>query len=157
MTIITRSALVAWGFNPDPDVAYVERDHHGERVVKVAEVRAARLERQRLTLDRKREVRPWRAVKLWVAYFDQTLMGGWHAFLENRDGRVWIDRDRKHIRERVMELLPVGLPFGDPGRRWEDWKPAFARQFRRRSQDRKPVGVAYLWQRGVSLSLRPES
>ena len=78
-----------------------------------------------------------------------TLMGGWQAFIDGLDYHVWIDRDRKWSKANLMRLFPVTL-FG-----WEEWKAAFAETYKRRKQDGRPVGVAYLWQRGRELSLSP--
>lgn len=151
MTIFTRSALVFWGHNPAPDVARVEIDWRGERrVVTWADVMHERREWQRRILERKRYVEPWRAHKLWVAYFDQNLFGGWQAFLEDfrgRNGRRWIDRDAPGLQKTLMELFPMSLPFGDAREQWEGWKPLFAHRFKRRMQDHKPLGVAYVWVR----------
>ncbi len=111
----------------------------------------ARRERQQAILDRKRAANPWRAVRLTVAYFDQTLMGGWHAFLDSISGcgHVWIDRDAKYLQEHLMRLFVVNWFI-----RWHEWKIAFANKFKRRMQDGKPVGVAFLWKRGNELERR---
>lgn len=142
MTIITRSALVFHGHNPAPDVHSVVIEHRGpggRRVVTWAEVMEARRERQRELLRRKREVPQIRAYKLWVAYFDMDLMGGWHAFLEDCRGdryRIWVRAD--WIRSALMTAFPLG-------EQWEAWKPNFATRFERRRQDGHPLGVTYLW------------
>ena len=135
--IITRSAIRFW---------------HGDgrrEVVTLGRMRAERKEWQRKRLAHLTRPAPgWRAVRLWVAYFDQDLCGGWHAFLDGyRRDRTWVDRDNKFVIPRLMELFPLGL-FD----RWDDWKPEFARRFRRRNQDRKPVGVATLWERDRHLT-----
>ena len=148
--IIMRSALVFHGHNPAPQVHSIVVDHRGRHVVTWDDVMVRRREKQRLILERKRYVEPWRAVKLWVAYFGTGLMGGWNAFITDWRGEgweIWIDRDGKGYREELMGLFPAGRLPGD----WEDWKPAFAKAFRRRSQLRKPVGVVYLWRRGHEL------
>lgn len=113
----------------------------------------ARRERQDEILRRKRYTEPWRAWKLEVAYYDQPLMGGWQAMLITYGTieREWIDRDRKYYCEEVMRLFPLTL-FG-----WEDWKPEFARRFKRRKQDHRPVGVATIWKRGHDMRLKNES
>jgi hypothetical protein len=150
-TIITRKALAHWvGQTPAPDVAYVVAEDHGSRTVFTwADVHAARRERQRLILYRKREAKSWRAVRLSVAYFDQDLMGGWQAFLDGIDrwDHVWIDRDGKSFKEPIMGMFRLGL-FAE----WNDWKIAFAERFERRRQDGKPVGVSFLWKRGYELN-----
>lgn len=147
MTIITASAAAFWGRPLPAGVACVERDHRGERAVTYAELGREKRERQARRLAAKREVRAWRAVRLWVAYFDQSLMGGWHAFVEGLDlPRVWVDRDRRHWEETLTRLYPVTLFAG-----WEDWKEAFARAHRAGTQDRRPLGMAYLWHRAGEL------
>lgn len=159
-TIIHRSALVYHGHEVSDDLAYVVSDHDGRRVVTWPEVLEARRELQRTILARKRHVEPWRAVRLWVAHFDQNLFGGWQAFLGDWLGRhheTWIDRDGKSFKEPLMRLFPVCLPLGTEYERWERWKEAFALEYRRRRQCRQPVGVAYLWRRGRELSRVPPS
>lgn len=156
-TIIRRSALVAWGRNPPPELAYMvcgERSGmlpahpDGRRVVTWPEVMEDRRERQREELARKRHVPEAKAHKLWVAYFDQRFYGGWHGFLENRDGCVWL-RDHDSAREKLMRLFPLVLPLesveGDFRSQWALWMEEFARTYKRRTQDRRPVGVAYVW------------
>jgi hypothetical protein len=116
-------------------------------VVTVEEARRNRRESQAEHLRRKlaveRETHAW---KLWVAYFDQRLMGGWQAFLERQGERVWIDRDRKWLMEPLMKLFPTGALFDD----WHDWKRVFAKRFERRRQDRRPLGVAFVWWDGCN-------
>lgn len=148
-TIITRKALMPGGlaYHPDrivpPDLVSIVIDWRGERhVVTWAEVMANRRERQRLRLEWLRSVDEWTACKLRVAYFDQALMGGWHAFLEDRRGDTWIDRDAKWQIPTLLKLFPLGN--GD----WRAWKVAFAKKYKRRRQDRQPLGVVYLWRCG---------
>jgi len=159
-TIIMRSALVYYGHKPPPEVAKVVIDWRGVRhVVTWAEVLDERRQRQARILANRRQVGAdlWRAVRLWVAYFDQNLMGGWHAFLDGLGawGHKWVDRDGgPGLRERLMGLFPVAGRL--PGLvHWDEWKPLFAAAHERRRQDRRPVGVALLWQRGNELSLTP--
>jgi hypothetical protein len=140
-SIMTRSAVVHWGQvlgrkTPIPN--------------ELAAVEDGRMER----LERKRQpAQEWRACKLWTAYFDMPLMGGWHAFLEDYRGagrRVWIDRDCRSIIAPLMKLFPLVLPFtgnewdARHSDSWELWKIEFAKTFQRRRQDRKPLGVAYV-------------
>lgn len=155
-TIIMRSALVAWGRNPPPELAYVVAGEAGFlakhpnelRVVTWADVLAERRKRQKDQLAWKRCAPKVRAYKLWVAYFDQPFYGGWHAFLENRDGCVWL-RNHDFAREKLMRLFPLVLPLGseegDFRSQWALWMEEFARTYKRRTQDRRPVGVAYVW------------
>lgn len=147
--IFTRSALVFHGFNPGPDVAGMETDVHGVRhIIRWSDVMAKRRERQRELLARKRNCAQSRAHRLTVAYYDQDLMGGWQAMIEDWRGRdfdIWIDRDRRWLRPLLMTVYPLVLRFGNEEKEWEMWKPAFASQFRRRQQDGEPVGVDYLW------------
>lgn len=150
-TFFNRKGYEYWtGRRLPPDVAFVERDWHGRTCfITWAEVHAARNKRREHALYWKRFVEPWRAVKVEVAFFNQRLMGGWQAFLDGIAYHVWIDRDGPHYKEQLMSLFPLTL-FG-----WEEWKVAFARSFARRRQDRRPVGVDYLWRRGHLLACRP--
>jgi hypothetical protein len=118
-----------------------------------ADVMKRRCERQR----RKRQSPLWRPWKLWVAYFDQPLMGGWHTFLEDwrgRDSRVWIDRDRRHIRKSLMGLFPLILPLEDEDSDWRRWQVEFARTYQRRTQHGRPLGVAHVRWDGLSWQPR---
>ncbi len=151
MTIIHRSALVFYGHNPAPNVAAVVVDHEGRHVVTWDDVMRERREKQKRRLDQIRYVEEWRAVKLWVAHFGNGLMGGWHAFI---DGivqgcgglHVWIDRDGKGYIDNLMRLFPLETD-------WHAWKQAFAKKYKKRRQDRKPVGVVYLWRKRWELRL----
>lgn len=117
-----------------------------------AEALRERREWQARRLEEKRRVDRWRAYRLWVAYFDQPLMGGWQAFIgdfRGRRGEHWIDRDRSWLKPLLMRAYPLLLPFGrDERERFGDWKEAFARAYRRGSQDGRPRGCAYLWWNG---------
>lgn len=149
-TIITRSALIAFGRQPAPEIASIVRDWSGvEKVVTWADVMRARHERQARQLRMKRyPARQRRAFKLWVAYFDQTFYGGWHAFLDgvgNHTPRCWINKQKPELRRYIMRLIPLTLPLGSDFQQFDDWMIAFAQRFKRRSQDGKPVGVTYLW------------
>ena len=140
-----------------PDVAYMtgEMTMRGmvRRVVRWDEVMAERREHQRRTLEIKRRGdNPVRAYKVWVAYYDMNLMGGWQAFIEHRGGHEWIDRDRRWLRPRLMALFPLVIPLGRKcnedgigSEGWDLWKAAFAEQYARRRQCGKPVGVRYCW------------
>jgi hypothetical protein len=154
-TIIHRSALVFHGHNPEPEVAYVVSDYRGRRTVTWQEVLDKRREWQREILRRKRgEYEPvWKPYKLWVQFFDMDLFGGWQAFIENRDRRLWIDRDGRGLKAVLMKLFPLVLNFGDSAS-WERWKIAFATQFKRREKYRRPVGVAYVWWDGSNGEIR---
>jgi hypothetical protein len=157
---MNRKAVEYWGRKPArPDLAYVDIDsRHQRRVVTWAEVMEARRERQRKRLDLIRQVIPWRAYRIWVSYFDQWLMGGWHAFLDDWRGdgyRIWIDRDCRHMKVPLMTAFPLVLPLGSEHEQWdhywkpwEQWKVEFAQNFERRRHDRRPVGVAYVWWNG---------
>lgn len=162
-TIIHRGALMPGGilYRPDrivpDDLAYVLSNGAigGRRVVTWAEVIEERRKQQASRLIQKRYVKEWRPYKIWVAYYAQFLMGGWHAFIENRYGREWIDRDREWLRPRLMDLFPLVLrlkssqdSFGYDEDDFHRWKIEFAKQFKRRSQCRRPVGVAYIWWNG---------
>ncbi len=160
MTLITRSALVAWGHNPPPEVHSVVIHHRGpggRQTVTWAEVMETRRKRQRERLEAIRTPHhPLRAYKLWVAYFDQNLMGGWHAFLEDYRGagyRIWIDRDRSGIKELIMKTFPLVEEHASEWKQWHAWKLAFAQHFARRVHDARPCGVGYVWWDGWSTSL----
>ena len=155
--IITRKALEFWGeCKPAPDLAYVVSDHNGRRVVTWADVMQTRRERQAYRLYWKRHVEEWRAVMLWVAYFDQPLLGGWHAFLQDLRSRDWIERQGEWSEECILQLIPLSLPIGSVAEQWRAWKPEFARRFKRRMQCGQPVGAAFLWRRGAELKLEGE-
>ena len=152
-SIATRSAIIHWRSmlgNPEPvtpDLAFVVDG----RVVTWGEVHENRRKRQAERLRRIREAYwPDRAYRLTVAYFDMPLMGGWQAMINDLHGRhslhsAWIDRDRRYLVSQLMALFPLILPFGGESEQWDRWKPTFAQQFKRRTQDGEPVGVAYLW------------
>ena len=153
---ISRKGLLHWGafFGKPPaipdDLAAVCTDCTGQRcVVTWPMVMQRRREMQAMRLSQKRAVVEFRAWKLWVAYYDQELMGGWQAFIEREGQRHWIDRDRKWLMRPIMDMFPVAL-FGD----WHDWKAEFAKQFERRRQYGRPVGVAFLWFDGTRLAKR---
>lgn len=159
-TIITRSALVFHGHNPPPNVASVVIELGVRRTITWDDVMRERRERQASILARRRDVGgdEWAATKLWVAYFGQNLMGGWQAFLDSRNYHVWIDRDGKLYKDRLMAIFQAPKHLFHQWNEWETWKEWFAKTFRRRTQCRKPLGVAYLWKRGHDIrSLRSEA
>ncbi len=144
VAVMNRKAVEYWGgIKAPPELAFVHIDHaHRRRIVTWGDVMTARRERQRRRLELKRHVERRRAYKLWVAYFDQELMGGWHAFLEDYRGdpyRIWVRAD--WLREALMEAFPLVVG----GDQWQRWKAAFAECFERRRQGRRPLGVAYVW------------
>jgi hypothetical protein len=154
--IFTRSAIEFWSGKPaPPDLHHVVIDHRGRRAVTYAEHMDAKRKRQRDILRIIRYSESWRAWKLEVAYYDQSLMGGWQAMIytygSGYSNRRWIDRDGKGLRADLMRLFPAVLPFGTKNDQWEAWKPAFAKTFARRRQDRQPVGVAFFWMRHYEL------
>lgn len=152
--LVERSALVAWGRNPAPDLAYVVGDGRSYRKVTWDEVIEERRKKQSARLRLIREVPEWRACRVQVAYFDQDLMGGWQAFLTDwrgRGGDTWIDRDGRWAVGQLMNIFPLVLTLGTEREQWEQWKVAFAGQYARRRQDGEPVGVAYVWQLGSRL------
>jgi hypothetical protein len=148
-SIFTRSAVEYWSGRPaPPDLAYVEIDHRGKRVITWAQVHAARRERQARRLAMIRDSHPERAYRICVSYFDQDLMGGWQCMMDDWRGRdydVWIDRDRQWFKAKLMKCFPVVLPLGSEYEQWREWKEAFAVQYERRRQDGEPVGVAYIF------------
>lgn len=147
-SIIHRSFIVSCGRNPPAELAYIVDDPwNGRRVVTWADVMRERREYQERRLRDKRHVDQWRAYKVWVAYYDMDLFGGWQAFIENGDRRVWIDRDCKGLKPELMRLFPLVIPFDD-GDHWYRWKISFARQYRRGTHHRKPRGVRFVWWNG---------
>lgn len=149
-TIITRKFLEGYGNKLPPELAYVVSDEKGRRIITWAEVMEKRKAFQGERLRRKREFFhfPWRAYKLWVGYFDQSLMGGWHAFLEDYRGRphsIWIERHVPLLKPDLMKTFPLILQLESDREQWEAWKVEFAKQFERRRQCRRPLGVAYIW------------
>jgi len=160
-TIITRKGIIAWSSLlgspriPAPNVAGAVSDENGRRIVTWDDVMRMRREHQRHRLQLKRYVEPWRACRLSVAYFGTGLMGGWHAFLDDLQEHAWIDKYCKWLTPVLMKMFPLALKFrghdwsGRPA--WEAWKEAFAKKFKRRRQEGKPVGVVYLWRRGREL------
>lgn len=146
-----RSALVHWGHNPAPDVAGAELlIGGGKRFITWSEVMEVRRERQRERLAQLQYSDVAHAWKIEVSYFDQDLLGGWQAMLYRLNESSWVDKYRHYI-PILMQLFPLTL-FG-----WEDWKPAFAHEYKRRRQDGHPVGVRYLWMKNRELSLNPPS
>lgn len=148
--IMTRSALVHWGHNPPPNVAYVCGDRPGERrIITWGDVMETRRKRQASRLELIRRTERWEAYRVWVAYFDITLMGGWQAFIDNERTRhgygTWIDRDRQHLRQPLMDAFPLVLPLGSERDNWAAWKAEFAKQYQRGSQDKHPRGCAFVW------------
>lgn len=55
---------------------------------------------------------------------------------------MWVNRDMPYNVERLMELFPMGTLFRT---NFHEWMPWFAAKYKRRRQDGKPVGVAFLW------------
>ncbi len=148
-SLFTRSAVEYWSGRPaPPDLAYVEIDHRGKRVITWAQIHAARRERQARRMALIRDSHPERAYRICVSYFDQWIMGGWQVMMDDWRGpdyAVWIDRDRKWFHSELMNCFPVILPIGSEESRWRQWKEAFAVQYRRRQFCRRPQGVAYIW------------
>lgn len=157
-SIIMRSALVHWGRKNIPANLHSIVDG---RVVTWDEVMAGRREHQKHRLNYIRQVTVPRAWRIWVAYYDMTLMGGWQAMIDYYKpdcydgGRVWIDRDCRPLKPVLMATFPLVLPLGSESEQWEAWKPAFARAYARRSQHRHPLGVAYAWWDRNSRVLTP--
>jgi len=143
-SIFTRSALMFWSGGKVANNVHSVVDG---RIVTWDEVMENRRSNQRRRLEQIRYVTEFKAVKVWVGYFGADLMGGWNAFIENRYDRLWIDRDRKWLKEPLMKLFPVTL-FDD----FDQWKTEFAKRYRRRTQRGKPVGVAFAWFDGRHLA-----
>ena len=160
---MNRKACEYWGQNPPPELAYVRGDRPGERrIVTWDEIMQERRARQSRILASRRMVldRPSCAYRLWVAYFDQDLMGGWHAFIDNIRTRqypgTWIDRDRRHLKPALMEVFPLVAStkkrheLFDDRTDWNRWKKAFAEVYSSRMHDEEVVGVRYVWWDGRS-------
>lgn len=148
--IITRSALEFWGHDPAPDVSHVIVTDGQRTVVTWDEVMNHRRQRQAEIMRYKRSVSEWKLYKVWVAHFDQRLMGGWQAFIENISSRNWIDRDCRWLQETLRKLFPCTL-LND----WEAWKVAFAQQYEKRRRDGRPVGVGIVRWDGASRPQLP--
>lgn len=149
-SVITRSALVSWGRNPSPDLAYVTFDECGNRhIVTWAEVMEHRRKRQASRLELIRRMNTRRVYRFSVRYFDMPLMGGWQSALDDWRGHsygTWPDRDLRWFKPLIMKAIPLALlPLGSNDEQWHAWKIEFAYQFKRRIKDRRPMGVAYLW------------
>lgn len=147
---MNRKALEFYGHNPAPGVAFVCGDRPGERrIVTWDDVMETRRKRQAVRLEHKLSHHPTRAYRVWVAYFDMTLMGGWQAFIENHRTMHgyggWIDRDRRQLMGPLMKAFPLVLPLGSERDQWERWKPEFAKQYQRGRQDRRPRGCSFVW------------
>jgi len=148
--VFTRSALVHWGFQPGPEIAALIRDYDGDHYRTWADVMRERRKEQTRILRNKRQSEEWHPAKLWVAYFDQAIFGGWQCMIESLRERAWVDRDRPALIPELLRMFPSVLAFNGPTQRdtWEAWKPAFAAAHRRRTHHRKPRGVVYLWWSG---------
>ena len=162
-TTFTRKGIERWGGQPlPPEIAYGVRDAPGcdIRMVSWDEVMEARRDCQREILRRKRQGLPERrAYRLEVSYFDQWAYGGWHAFLHGLHDYRWLDKPDKHLRGPIMAAFGVLDPtlFETEGEYWrfKQWKMEFAEQYKRREQDGRPVGVAYLWWDGDDGEIEP--
>lgn len=162
-SVISRKALISWRSRLGHDTtlpADLAAIVDGRKVT-LAEVMEHRRKRQAEILERKRHSWPipHSAWKVWVAYYDMPLMGGWQCMIEHYRpgynlGSAWIDRDRRYLKPVLMREFPLILPLGSEYEQWEAWKIAFATQYKRRTQDRKPLGVSYVWWDGRD-SLRP--
>lgn len=151
--IVTRSAVEFWsqGKAPPELAAIVDG-----RVVTWNDVMRLRREHQQRQLAAKRCVVPLRACRIRVLYFDQFLMGGWQALIDDWRGPAfgaWIDRDRPHLMRPILEMFPLLPSSPNIARQWAEWKPVFAQRFARGMQDGRPRGVAHVWWNG-HLDLR---
>jgi hypothetical protein len=162
VTIIMRSALVHWGHNPPADLALIEEDYRGRRIITWEDVMRERRERQRRELANRRCVVGdgiWRAARVLVAYFDQNLMGGWQAFIDDLNGQHWIDRDQQHLIPKLVSSFPLTgqlFPMKDKwGGSWGEWKIAFAKQYQRGKQAGKPRGSNAVWWNNRDIIVPP--
>ena len=157
-SVITRSALVAWGRNPPPDLAYLTSNACGDRhIVTWGEVMENRRKRQAERLELIRRHVPLRAYRFSVRYFDMPLMGGWQSALDDWRGQPygrWPDRDLQWFKPLIMKAVPLGLlALGSEGDQWAFWKTEFACKFKCRMRDGRPMGVAYIWWDGSSSNV----
>lgn len=150
-SLTTRSALIAWGRNPPPELAYLTCNERGDRrVVTWTEVidNRRKWQAERLAIIR-RGCATRHAYRFEVRYFDMPLMGGWQSALDDWRGEpygTWPDRDLKWFKPLIMQAIPLGLlPLGSEGDQWAAWKIEFAHKFKRRMRDGRPMGVAYIW------------
>jgi hypothetical protein len=148
---MNRKAMEFWGKNPAPNVAAMVSDYPGHyRLITWGDVMENRRKRQAEQLLRIRALESARQefYRVWVAYFDQSLMGGWQAFIDSRRTfnhyGNWIDRDRRWLKPMLMEAFPLLLPLGSEHERWEAWKPEFAAQYSRGQQDGRPRGCCFV-------------
>ena len=144
-TIMDRSAMVFWGHNPPPEVAYITRPHVGVpwTVVSWDEVMDAKRKRQAEILEHKRDPgrqrRPW---MVWVFYNDTFIYGGWHCYLNRYDENgKWLMKPSQEL----MRLFPLVLPIGSIDDQWHNWKVEFAGQYKRRMHHGKPEGMTPVW------------
>ncbi len=144
-TIMSRSAMVFWGKDPSPEVAYITRPHVGVRwqVVTWDEVMDVKRKRQAKILEHKRDPgrqrRPW---MVWVFYNYTFIYGGWHCYLTRYDERgTWLSRPSQEL----MRLFPLVLPLGEIRDQWHNWKVEFARQYKRRMHHGQPEGMTPVW------------
>lgn len=147
MTIITRAALAPGGilFRPSRELP---RDLHSivdGRVVTWREVFEARTKRQQHRLEAKREFTEKRIYRVWVAYFRQSIMGGWQTFIDRKPNEfgTWVCEARKSwMIPELMKAFPLVIPARE---NFELWQRTFAKEYERRRKYGKPVGVAYVW------------
>lgn len=157
MTVMFRSALIAFGRNPPPELAYITRRHIHESwtVVTFAEIAEEKRRRQREILEYKRQVSPQRrAWMVWVFYNATFFYGGWHGYLIRYDGEdEWVITSSR--KQELMRLFPLVLPFGSVEDQWGQWKVEFARQYKRRTRHGKPAGMAPVWWDGHHGKIEP--
>lgn len=144
-----RSALVAWGRTPPPELHSIVSDgiNSPRRIVTWADVMNTRRERQRDRMNDIRYSAGRRVFRVWVAYFDMELFGGWHAFIDRgeRQHGEWIDRDRSWLKPILLKTFPLLLPLGSESEQWAAWKVEFANRYQRGKHDKRPRGCHFVW------------
>jgi hypothetical protein len=144
--VIMRSACepggvcAAWGPLPR-DVSHVIIDRSSgsgkPRFVTWKEIHAERTKRQMERLRCKRgdySRLERRAIRVRTWYLDSEIYGGWHCYFDWVGGSEWV----RYGSDELMKRFPLADT-------WEDWKPAFAKRFRRGTQHRRPRGAVYMW------------
>lgn len=131
--VMTRSFAEAMGCCWPPEIASVVDG----KPVTFAEIRRRRKERQQRAIRWKREmfVQQRAAIKVSV-YFDIECEV-WLAQLSTVTIKQWAEEG-----DELKQIFPCGLlPFVS----WNDWKQAFARQYKVDILNGQPRGLAYCW------------
>lgn len=132
-TIMTRSAIIFWGKNPniDPDLAYVISDRRGRRVVTWTEINEERRKKQRQHLEDIRREPIMRPTRLWVGYNRHWIMQGWFAVLDNLHHRECAWGRTPHLMDQLMRLFPITFRLGSLREDFQMWCEAFSKSYPR--------------------------